>query len=331
MSAFDTTRCDLIAQLETTTTRQSRVITYLTRDQEPFGAKIALDVLPLFSRTLQRIGYTHKISLFLYSAGGDLDAPWPLVSLLREYCDELEVLVPFRALSAATLISLGANRIVMTPLSQLSPIDPEGIFVTEGKQEKYSVEDVQSYIEFAKEKVGIAESQPLSEVLKLLTQEIKPQVLGSLHRTHARIRRLARNMLHFHLSEPKCETQVTEIVNNLTQLLYSHNHLINRREAHDMVGFRDIVEYADADTELHMQQLFEAYVETLQLGCPFDPLPLLGEEAEVSITFHQAYIESRELCHVFETSLVMHKEAEQVKMQQTGVPSWHTYEREAAK
>jgi len=112
--------------------RGSRVITYLTSDRAPFPAQIALDVLPLFYQTLQSIKKTKKISLFLFSTGGNLDAPWPLVNMIREYCDEFEVIIPFKALSAATLIALGANKIVMTPLSQLSPIDPEGTFLMEG-------------------------------------------------------------------------------------------------------------------------------------------------------------------------------------------------------
>jgi hypothetical protein len=85
-------RQDLIKQLEEV--RTSRVITYLTSDRVPFAAKIALDVLPLFYDALQLIGKTKKVSLFLYSSGGNLDAPWPIVNLIREYCEEFEVLIP---------------------------------------------------------------------------------------------------------------------------------------------------------------------------------------------------------------------------------------------
>jgi hypothetical protein len=235
MAIIDNFQRELIAKLESK--RDSRIITYLTSDRPVYGAQIALDVLPLFYQSLERVGKIKNLSLYLYSTGGSLDAPWPLVSLMREYCEYLEILVPFKALSAAALISLGADRIVMTPLSQLSSVDPTGVFVRGGKKKEVSVEDIQSYIEFAKEKIGIAESQPLSEVLRLLTNEISPQILGSINRTHSLIRRIARLMLQFHLKEPKCETQISEIVDNLTEQLYSHTHMINRREARDNVGF----------------------------------------------------------------------------------------------
>ena len=321
----EVSRYDLIAELEKK--RSSRVITYLTSDREPFKAQIALDVLPKFYLSLQVIGHTEKISLFLYSTGGNLDAPWPLVNLLREYCDFLEILVPFRALSAATLISLGANKIIMTPLSQLSPIDPEGTFVNEGKSENYSVEDVVSYIEFAKEKIGIAESQPLSEVLRLLAGEIKPHIIGSLNRTHARIRRLGKNLLQLHLKDPKHETTVTEIVNNLTQLLGSHNHLISRREARETIGMREIVEDADAETEDLMQNLFSHYKQLMELEEPFNPLKLLSDDqTEADYVARQAYIDSTDVGHEFATPLrvTLNKETRQVNVQNKGVGAWNT-------
>ncbi|MBI4671786.1 MAG: hypothetical protein HY741_08985 [Chloroflexi bacterium] len=316
-------RSSLIRDLEQV--RNTRVVAYLTSDRQPFVAQIALDVLPLFYQTLQAIGKVEKLSLFLYSSGGNLDAPWPLLNLVREYCNYLEVLVPSKALSAATLLSLGANKIVMTPLSQLSPIDPEGTFVTEAQRQNYSVEDVMSFIEFAKEKVGIAESQPLSEVLAILTKEIKPQILGSLNRSHARVRRLARKMLQFTLNDPKYETQLTEIVTNLSQLLSSHNHLINRREARDIIGFKEIIEYADEPTEKAMSALFQSYTQDLELAKPFDPNELLKDKQPISITVSQAYIESLELSHCFESNILIqaNPQTHEINLGQSG-QQWRT-------
>ncbi|MBM3295560.1 MAG: hypothetical protein FJY82_13720, partial [Candidatus Aminicenantes bacterium] len=106
-------------------TRSSRVITYVTSDkQPPLAAKIALDTIPIFYAHLKRIGKVNKIDLFLYSAGGDIILPWRLVSLIREYCKSFSVLIPYKAHSAATMIALGADSIIMGPLGELSPIDP---------------------------------------------------------------------------------------------------------------------------------------------------------------------------------------------------------------
>ncbi|MBU0734226.1 MAG: hypothetical protein KKG10_08760, partial [Proteobacteria bacterium] len=44
--------------------------------------------------------------------------------MLREFCEKLAVLVPFRAHSAGTTLALGADEIVMGPLGELGPVDP---------------------------------------------------------------------------------------------------------------------------------------------------------------------------------------------------------------
>jgi ClpP class serine protease len=90
---------------------------------------MAMDVVRLFYEHLRALparqgGEHRKIDLFLHSNGGDGVVPWRLVTLIREYCDEFAVLVPFRAFSAATLTAMGANEIVMHPLGMLGPIDP---------------------------------------------------------------------------------------------------------------------------------------------------------------------------------------------------------------
>jgi len=108
--------------------RGSRVITYVTNDRPgPANGRVAADVIPLFSKQLREIapnGKVPKIDLFLYSTGGDTMVPWRLVSMIREHCDQFSVLVPYKAHSAATMIALGADEIVMSDLSELSPIDP---------------------------------------------------------------------------------------------------------------------------------------------------------------------------------------------------------------
>jgi hypothetical protein len=44
------------------------------------------------------------VDLLLYTRGGDVNAVWALASILREFDDDFEVLVPFRCHSAGTLL-----------------------------------------------------------------------------------------------------------------------------------------------------------------------------------------------------------------------------------
>ena len=46
-----------------------------------------------------------------------------MVNLLRQYTKHLTVLVPFECQSAATMLALGADRILMGPIAHLSAVD----------------------------------------------------------------------------------------------------------------------------------------------------------------------------------------------------------------
>ena len=71
-------------------------------------------------------GEEHEaIDLLIESIGGDALTSWRLISLLRTSFKKVNVLVPHSAFSAATLLALGADEIVMGRYGCLGPIDPQ--------------------------------------------------------------------------------------------------------------------------------------------------------------------------------------------------------------
>jgi len=66
-----------------------------------------------------------SLDLILHSPGGDPTAAASLVAYMREKYTDVRVFVPLAAMSAATMWSLAADRIVMGKHSQLGPIDPQ--------------------------------------------------------------------------------------------------------------------------------------------------------------------------------------------------------------
>src|SRR5580693_5496164 len=117
-------RINLIKKIEGL--RESRVICYLTSLRENVPAVIAQDQVRIFFDHLLLLPKrpVEKLDVFLVSNGGDGVVPWRLVSLFREFATSLNVLIPFRAYSAASLIALGADQIVMHPFGEIGPIDP---------------------------------------------------------------------------------------------------------------------------------------------------------------------------------------------------------------
>ncbi len=91
-----------------------------------FSSAIMPDDIPYFQEMLYNIPYSTPILLILYSNGGELDTADNILKLIRNFTKEKEfiVIVPERAKSAATLLCLGSDKIIMGDTSELGPIDP---------------------------------------------------------------------------------------------------------------------------------------------------------------------------------------------------------------
>lgn len=215
---------------------QGAVIAYITGDRPGFETRIAQDVIDLFIAQLDKIGPVERIVLYLYTRGGDTSAAWNIVNLLRMYCEDLLVVVPHKAHSAGTIISLGANKIIMTKQATLSPIDPSlnspmnPIIPNDPAKQTtpVSVEAVKGYIELAKDEFGISDGNALSDVLIKLSEYVHPLVLGQVYRSRAQIKMLAGKLLKNQVAD---DGKVSRIIDFLCSDSGSHDYTINRREA----------------------------------------------------------------------------------------------------
>ncbi|MBI4689487.1 MAG: hypothetical protein HY754_04350 [Nitrospirae bacterium] len=263
--------------------RGSKLLTYVTSDrQPPLTARIALDTIPIFYKHLSKIGSTNKIDLFIFSTGGDTILPWRLVSLIREYCRNFGVLIPYKAHSAATLIALGADEIMMGTLGELSPIDPSigtpfnppHPDVPNEPKIEIGVEDVFGYINLAKEKLGITEQANIVKILEKLVERIHPLAIGGVYRTHALIRLLAAKLLKLHMKQKNEAQAIQQIVDDLAEKLYFHGYLIGRVEAENL-GLK--AKKPSTKLEQLMWELYLVYADEMGLGKPFNPMACIPE------------------------------------------------------
>jgi len=65
-----------------------------------------------------------ELDLILHSPGGLTEAAESVVYFLRSRFDHIRAIVPYMAMSGATMVALAADEIVMAAHSQLGPIDP---------------------------------------------------------------------------------------------------------------------------------------------------------------------------------------------------------------
>ena len=219
----------------------SKLLVYVTSDRPNMGAQISSDVIDYFIAHLDKIGPCKKISLYLYTRGGDTSAARNIVNLLRMYCDCLQVIIPHKAHSAGTIISLGANEIIMTKQATLGPIDPSLNTAlnprVDGEPHPVSVEAVKGYLEFAKNELGINDTTSITSIFEKLTDYVHPLVLGEVYRSKAQIQMMAQELLKNQIEEPE---RMKKIIDFLCSESGSHDYTINRREAYEELGLNII-------------------------------------------------------------------------------------------
>lgn len=103
--------------------KTSAYISFLS--SETVGASIDSDDIPAFGDILMSVGEVEELNLIINSPGGDGTVAEKIIELCRAYCNTFRVIVPNRAKSAATIIALGADEIVMGYCSELGPIDAQ--------------------------------------------------------------------------------------------------------------------------------------------------------------------------------------------------------------
>lgn len=297
-------RMNLIREMEAA--RDSSLIVYIAGDRQGLETRIAFDVFPMFHGLLSELGIQERIDLFLYSTGGLTIAGHALVSLFREFCEQFNVIIPFKAYSTATLMALGANEIVMTKMGQLSPIDPsiqhplapivEMPGQPVGKQVPVSVEDVNAFIDLAKKELELSEEVSMTTILEMLASSVNPLALGAVQRAREQIAFLASRLMRYHTDDEEFIKNCADI---LTRERFSHQYIISRAEAKDVLRL-NIVDPGDELTRL-VFALFDAYNDIVMLDKPYHPEVVLeGQEAR-AVDFNRAVIESQNSTYVFRT------------------------------
>lgn len=283
--------------------RKSKLLVYITSDRPNLGTQIASDILSPFTEHLDKIGDVDKISLYIYTRGGNTLAAWTLVNLIRNFCKDFEVIIPFNCHSAGTLISLGANRIVMTKQATLGPIDPSvngplnpqipGANNPNAKV-PVSVEFVDAYLQMAKTELGIKDENGLAKILIDLSNHIHPLTLGQVYKSKTQIQMLANKLLEYH--EIK-ENDKEGVIKFLCSESGSHDYTMHRNEA-SKLGLN--IEKPNMDLYKCIKNIYDDIETELQLRMPFDPNVTLGGQNQNDYQLRRALIESLDYgCNVF--------------------------------
>jgi len=221
----ETKRKELLERLEKI--RGSKVIVYFS--YTPLDDRI---LVPLY-RELANIGKTDKIDLFLHSYGGAVDTPYKVVMLIREFCKNFSVIVPFSAKSAASMIVLGADEVVMGPISELGPIDP---LVKHPSYKDFwiPVQALRCCFEYIEEMFYNSSNPEVSEIIiNSVLSKLDPWLIGDYEKALKASKQYAESLLSKYMLKDN-QDKIQSVTHNLTTGYFSHGYPIGRQEAKEM-------------------------------------------------------------------------------------------------
>jgi hypothetical protein len=223
--------------------RKSKVFVYYSHDT--LDAQHA----EIFFELLQDVGNQEKLDLFLLSPGGFADQAFNMARWCRKYASkEFNVIIPYYAKSAATLLALGADSLVMGPSSELGPIDPQIRIPDEyGRTMQVSALSIKDALRVIE---GITEDNQ-EKALKYmpLIEKIDLKVLGQYDRAIQSAKQYASDLLEVSSLLKDKNTEETDVNNagkkvpkykniahQLTEGYYSHGYAIGIDKA-ESLGF----------------------------------------------------------------------------------------------
>ncbi len=293
------TRQPIYKQIEVE--RNTQVIALVTGERVGWQTQIAADALGPFFSMLDGIGPVPKLSLILDTFGGQTSAAWRLINLIRSFGDEIEVIIPTKAMSAGTLMALGADRLVMTKQAALGPIDPSldnhplspEITSANGNkmQMPVSAEAVRGYLEEVKK--DVKGSAAIAAVWTDLASRIHPIVLGEIFRLGGQIRAMATELIGRQVKDPKKQKTIIQL---LCSDSGSHDYTINRRKA-EAIGLN--IEKPSAELYRLLTEINKSYGAELKTLEPYSPQAILGGQPQANYKLIRGLIESADASYGF--------------------------------
>ena len=179
----------IIKQIEARTGR--RLICFVS------GSKCVInedDTMP-FVDLLHNVWPDESMELLLHTPGGNIDAAEKLIRMVRSKVGEAEfyIIVPEFAKSAGTLMVLGADRVVMSDMSELGPIDPQLPFPDSYGKVRWQT--VQNYLDAYDEYTKTLTEQPGNVAAQVMLGKLDPAIVKLCQAVKERARQCAGDLL----------------------------------------------------------------------------------------------------------------------------------------
>lgn len=277
-------RVDLYKKFEKK--KKKPLLVYVTSQRHNAIGQMAMDAIPEFIEQIQSLpARTKSVDLLLESTGGDGLVAWRIMSLLRTKVKKVSVIIPYSAFSAATMLALGGDEIVMGKYGCLGPIDPQITAIKkDGTPQMFAYEDIVSYLNFTKTEGGLSEQQHLEAAFKLLCETVEPATLGMAKRASSLSVTIGEKLLQMHMTDSEERAQAKVIAEKLNRSFFSHGHALSGNQAKE-IGL-NIIETTQAEEEI-IWKIHKDFEDETEADKPFDPVAIFMASPDAT-----AYLQS---------------------------------------
>src|SRR3989304_2645820 len=257
----------------------AKVITYTASLYHPIPMIMNQDI-PLFEDLLRSTAGADEGYLIINSHGGDGNVAEKMITMCRQrFSKSFKVIVPNFAKSAATMIALGSDKILMGYLAELGPIDPQlgNPFTGSLIPARSFIDGLEMIRHYIKER-----GDPVQMYLPMLSQ-IKPEIIAQCQSVIDGSCEFAEKWLRTCMLKDKPE-QAKQVAQWLSQgVKYkSHGKVIDYNEAREVLKLN--VEKIDHSSEL-WNNIWELYCRSV-LFLQQQNAAKLFESETVSLTMH---------------------------------------------
>ncbi|MGD8505586.1 MAG: hypothetical protein PVF15_02855, partial [Candidatus Bathyarchaeota archaeon] len=227
----DEKRRNLIKEIQQTT--ETKIVNYSANFAHPAGNIIRSDVI-MFNEMISTLGFPEKLDLIIHSPGGIVEVAENIVTMIRDSVQSFRVIVPEAAKSAATLIALASDKILMSRIAELGPIDPAIVIGIDPTMRQPVFRPAWSYINSLKrleEELGGGRNP---NIVIPLVNKIDPTLLDVAKNALDYSKSLAERWLreYMHISEAEAKA-IAENLSDVSQHL-SHGRAIRLKEIQQM-------------------------------------------------------------------------------------------------
>ena len=172
-----------------------------------------------------------ELIVVLESGGGDIDSAYNLAHLLRRYGDKgLRFIIPRWAKSAATLVACSGMEILMTPVAELGPLDPQITAMSPDRTEQFSPLHIESTLELIRNEYQNGNTELADGLMQRLQY---PLTLGSFKKSLELSKQYLEKLLTTGMLRDDHDKAMS-VAARLTEGYADHGFCINIEEAREI-------------------------------------------------------------------------------------------------